>query len=154
MKKIRDLFKNPDFQRVDGVRRRVFPFPGKYPTRWRIWRGGGDLGFITKPTPLVIQMCERLHKAGKSLYMEEFDKLGVFRTASSENRYIRCFYYPWHGPALRFFDNWRIPVFFKQMRLNGRIFFIYSPFEKMDDEHSINSLREYKKWVKSINPWK
>jgi hypothetical protein len=147
MRLLKDTYRNLEFWEVKQDRHLVLPFPGKFPTRWRITFTEGlssKLCFdrITKPDPLLIGKVMQMAKRQGYISFWEFDRGGPFRygqracprrdfNVSKLAMVVGSFYYPWHGWAGDFFDPWRYPMFHKQMKFGLHNFFIYSPYERM-----------------------
>lgn len=168
MKQLKDLMKAPDFLRIDPHRTKVNPFAGKYPTRWYVvFEQPGRQKpetWVGKPSLTIARWIERCLKKCGFLCVYEFDRGGAFRSATHMTPNRNCgvtnlapkvgyFYYPWEDMSGGLNYPWaRTAVFHKQMRLDKRVFFVYSPYKTMAGHQS--SLKEYTIWLRKTNPWK
>lgn len=166
MKNLKHLYKNPAFWLVDQNRNKVSPFPGRYPTRWRVVFFEGIktvFDYIGKPSPTIVAKIDALNKRKGTLVLAEFDRLGTFRQLMRGtpgimalhyyNGIAAYLYYPWHSSIGEFHGPWRAPVHLKRVLLDGRSFAVYSPFEKMLPDQ-VEPLREWKTWLRRTNPLK
>lgn len=152
---------------MDQARTKTAPFPGRYPTRWRILFHGKttDWQVITKPNPLLINLIKRVARHAKGvLEIQEFDRAGVFRYVKANtprkligvtgfNPVLIGRYYPWEGLVNmeEFFWNWQNPVYSKLIKLGKQSFFVYSSYEVMWNEAGFQRLRDYRTWLKRQN---
>jgi hypothetical protein len=159
---ISDITKKPGFWDVDGHRIKVDPFPGKWPTRWRIavrqhLLAKAEFDLTTKPDLRVIQRILSRAKSPGQLYLYEFDKGGAFRFSSVHlpslafrvNGYAAAacyFYYPFHPFAEDFFRPWLAKLY--RIKLGRRPSFVFSPLEEM----AVERIREYETWLKKTKP--
>lgn len=170
MRDLEKLYEDAGFWQINPVRMMVKPFPGKFPTRWRVRlctsHGKWITDRVTKPNrDQMLRIIDRARHLDGVIELTEFDRLGAFRSLCRHTPReefgiqkhagsIAYFYYPWHQTS-DFFGPWYNQVFHKEMQMNKTHFFIYSPYEKMGvDEALIQKLRDYKTWLRKANPWK
>jgi hypothetical protein len=170
MQNLHKIYNAPAFWMASNARTKVKPFPGKFPTRWRIACYKGEekmFELTTKPDQKAIDRVARLCKQGWEMVAAEFDLGGAFRCARVANskktplvvRYwspaVAYFYYPWSITSAEFFGPWRTPLFHKEICIGRRKFFIFSPNQhQMAGEANIERVREYKNWLNKTKPWK
>jgi hypothetical protein len=170
MRPLQTLYDNPRFWEVAHDRTKPEPFPGKFPTRWRIRFLSQDKNriiweYLGKPDPLRIGRVTFLMKHPGIICADEFDKGGVFRAAArmcprhelviqSYNPHVSYFYYPWHSTTNGFFDMWETPLYHKKGILDKHSFFYYSPYQEMFGEAQIQRLKEHRLWLRKLNLWK
>lgn len=167
------LKKKSNFWAVDASRKTPMPFPGRYPTRWRVqWtsRNGkvrGDI--LTKPNSGVARIWQRIYQdCPGTISLSEFDRggairsshgLGCPRNACPIQRICSClchFYYPCAETAGNFFSLWYVPVYPLTVIAYSQTFTIYTPYEDMNytegarKEEYWGLLMEYKAWLKNI----
>jgi hypothetical protein len=148
MKHFNNIAKNKDFWQVDIHRTKIKPFPGRYPTRWRILFTDVNQKIlfdrITKPNSLIINgIIKKATHTNGYLTLFEFDRGGAFRHSWKPLPRVSGFgigwhspaiiycYYPWHTSLTDFFGPWLVPTFSKQMKLGKKTFFVYSPYGRM-----------------------
>ena len=178
MRDIRDICNKPGFWEFHQGRSRPQPFPGRYPTRWRLlfqkteYNEPDELfghsvvvfDVITKPNAAWIKRINKYCRYDGAVALTEFDKGGPIRacyrstpranyslTQLAES--LAKFYYPFTGHSGDFFEPWSIPCYSKLLTLGRRSFYIYSKFEKMDKEPQFHYLREYAQWLSVTKPW-
>lgn len=155
-----------EFFTITAMRSQIRPFPGRWPTRWGItieelidmkWKG--IFKYQGKPNPVLIKKIERMCAVpGRKILFLEYDKGGAFvggyrptPTAGFAfnwvNQVIHFTYYPW---SLRghMFECWKNPMYSKNIRFGRHSFYVYSPHVRMNEELQIQSLREYRTWLK------
>lgn len=169
MQSLAKLVSAKNFWQVNHARP-LLPFPGRYPTRWRIsvWINQGskaEFDVVTKPNLPHIQKILRRAKKPGLISLIEFDRSGAIRIAQKECPTTRfelydlspwtSIYYPWHSAGTGFFDPWYKKVFHKRMKLGKRTFYVYSPHEKMlGDIQGEKRLRDYRTWLNKQKLWK
>lgn len=169
MKKID--YKNPEFWTCDTERKCAKPFPGRYPTRWRlVVLDGTDkvlFDYQGKPSyPTAIRELFKLIKPPSgvvgTVVCMEYDRLGVFRAVGQTtprhnlalwqyNPVLSYFYYPWSATHRDFTEPWQNGLYHKMLSLGSYKWFVYSPFKKMIGPET-ERLREYKTWLRKENP--
>jgi len=146
---------------IDLYRTKIMPFPGKYPTRWRVSFYAGIKcvhTHVCKPNSLQQQIALNLAKKLGAIDLMEFDRGGVIRRcyrATPRKTFevqwthptLTYAYYPW-SPTGEFFSPWWGPIYHKRMRFEGRDFFVYSPYQTMLDAGNVERLREYRRWLR------
>src|SRR5271168_63294 len=172
MKTISAITRRPAFWQVDPARTKAMPFPGRYPTRWHLiflsapkkvlWQYEG------KPNKLIIPKVESFLKKHGTMWLCEYDRGGCFRyTWQSTPRKmpfnvyglnsLAAWYYPWakEGSGSEFFRAWRYGVQHKMILSQGKKFFVYSTIKEMlMGESNIQLLREYRTWLRKVDPLK
>jgi hypothetical protein len=142
------------------------PFPGKFPTRWRIVLIDSKThktlyDEITKPDPKRIALIDRWVHTGrnKHLILIEFDRGGAIRYCYSRlpaqlmlvqswNMAVSYIYYPWHDSDGEFFKPWRTPLYATWLQGIKQGFFFYCPWEYTKSESQFAQIREYKSWLR------
>ena len=139
------------------------PFPGAYPTRWRlvIWdENKVHVNYFGKPNPRLIAKIKRIAGAleAGTMYLAEVDRGGAFRvvsrglpfavpyTLTAGNSVLQYYYYPWVD-AREFFAPWLLPCWSKRLvSKRKRVYSTYSPFRKMFGVKE-QELREFFTWA-------
>ena len=172
MKSLAKIRDQKGFWKVDVNRKKSDPFPGKYPTRWRIqfW-SRTDLNkpiweYIGKPNKLIAlkALAMQLHQRG-TISCDEFDKGGTFRQAMAAcprnivvvNTYhgaLIYLYYPNINAVAGFFDPWIQPIYHVKAIIGKRVFFHYSRLSELIEEANISNAREFRTWLRKANPFK
>jgi hypothetical protein len=171
MRDLAHYYRNKKFWDGDAGRKRILPFPGRFPTRWKVvyYENLKDLlvpmkavfQYIGKPSQEIINKVATFKQKGY-IYLLEFDRLGAFRYAyrptPKDEYFVQgyaanvCYaYYPWSAYADEFFCMWRHPLFIKRVLFNGNQFNMYSPYEKMSGLAETQMLREHREWLVKTN---
>lgn len=169
MKPLNELYKKPEFWKVELARIKPNPFPGRYPTRWRLVAFRGErLVFDYIGRPSLTQMWRFKSFARRTrghVMFAEFDRSGVIRWGmlktptrgfglTQAHHTLLAFYYPWHD-ASTLFNPWESPIFHKEIRLTGHKWWVYSPYGKMVGiSDYAELLRAYRTWLRKQNLWK
>lgn len=168
MKRIRSI-KSDAFWTVDTKRRNPMPFPGRYPTRWRIrfnplYTGKAE-DLITKPNRIAMLWAYKLLKRNGIITLTEFDKGGAIRWChrgcprgnmgiTALNNMLSRIYYPWSTTAENFFAPWHHPLYPLRVRFKKKVMgIVYTPYSDMvytEAEKSGHTglLREWKIWLR------
>jgi len=149
MQDLRRLFNQPGFPMVITGREKVKPFPGRFPTRWKILFNGTGIDksktfdYFGKPNRDIAMMLSWLLPRHAGLFQAwEFDRLGAFRYGylSTPKNYAKVtakssavcyFYYPFHTTSSDFFAPWVTGKVFPKWMILDRKFAIYTPYERM-----------------------
>lgn len=158
------LVGDKNFWWVRGSRLLPEPFPGPWPTRWRLLVYDKEqvyLNYFGKPAPFLIHKVMRLaaHVHGE-MVLADCDKGGAFRVCvrslpyntlpvTQYNVTLQHCYYPW-GNTGSFFSPW--PCWTKKIiTRKGRTLFFYSPHHKLIGNPVLEeNLREYLVWRREV----
>lgn len=168
---------NSNFQPVWGDRKRdPKPFPGMFPTRWKIsvsWRDGVSKkrnptktwAYLGKPNArLARSLVKNLQIKYGNIQVQEFDRGGLIQSATSIfptlqpllniNDWVQRiarFYYPWSNTHLTMFDFWANNMNYRlKLKKNNKSFVVYSQYLNHKDV-----LQEHIAWLNTQNfQWK
>lgn len=157
---------------VDETRTRPMPFPGPWPTRWKLtldyskvrgnWRDAwkNHFRYEGKPCALVAKIYyDLMTKFPGAMHLIEFDRGGAIamtalnspRQAASVahwNYNIFRFYYPWMSDTGVMVTNWADKVVNRQqIEFKGRKFWVYVNGTVGTEAH----WREHKAWLETTN---
>lgn len=154
-----------NFWIISSSRKTIMPFPGPYPTRWRLiiqTDEGRLLDYNGKPNPQLISKVERIAASAHrgDILLMEYDRGGAFRgclkhtphgpafNLSAGNDTLKYAYYPF-TPTGDFFGLWRSKVWLKRLvTRKGQVIYVYAPWEKHDAH--ITEIEAYFQWRRSL----
>lgn len=148
--------------------RLALPFPGKFPTRWRVsFRAGSRIGkrilnYTGKPNSIIASQVVSLSHAKGWIWMHEFDRGGTVREfngacprfellPTNECAALCGLYYPSLAPAAPVLSPWiRSRPRLVRMDLFGREWGAY-----LSVGYSNEQWEDYAKWVRDMKfQWK
>ena len=158
---------------MDSKRTRPNPFPGRHPVRWRLTLLDKHYAIVkditTRPHANWLLIVNKwLKRQDGYLMLAEFDRGGAFKicsrrlplnepTCTAVCQAIHRIYYPFGVCQGDFFYNWRFMAIKPKLikMIAGKRVHQWHAYDALDwSEANFDNWREYRTWLKKINPWK